>query len=144
MNIIRYITDSKYRYFSKKLKGVESMILDLEFKRFKTKEIREEVRQTYDGCKAKLLAIETTIKNQKEGDKANPTMEAGDVARLEDEVVRLKRDIERYEAQIKAMDIDVEGSGQTNEYPDGIAGINHQLESLHELVGMIKDYMRNL
>jgi len=142
MNMVKYITNWKYRYFSRKLKGVKSMILDLEFKRFKTREIREEVRQTYDTSKAKLLSLETTIKQEK--DKQGKGMAEGDIARLEDETVRLKRDIERYAAQIKAMDIDVEGSRETNEYPDGVAGVNQQLESLHELEGMLKDYCRAL
>jgi hypothetical protein len=140
MNIIKFLTDWKYRYFLRKKRGVESMILDMEFKRFKTREIREEVRQAYDNSKAKMLSIETTIKQEKESPKIDP----GDVARLEDEVVRLKRDVERYESQIKAMDIDVDGSKQTNEFPEGVAGINQQLESLHELKGMIVEHMKSL
>lgn len=142
MNMVKYITNWKYRYFSRKLKGVKSMILDLEFKRFKTREIREEVRQTYDTSKAKLLSLETTIKQEK--DKQGKGMAEGDIARLEDETVRLKRDIERYAAQIRQMDIDVEGSRETNEFPDGVAGINQQIDSLRELEGMLRDYIKGL
>ena len=145
MNPIKFLISAKHRYFRKKLQGVRCMILDLEFKRFKTAEIREEVRQTYDQCKGKLLSLETTIKQEKEKDKKAPgKMADGDVARLEDETVRLKRDIERYEAQIKGMDLDVNGSRATNEYPDGVAGINQQLDSLRELEGMLKDYIKSL
>lgn len=145
MNILKFLTNWKYRYFLRKLRGVKSMILDLEFKRFKTAEIREEVRQTYDNQKARLLAVETTIKMEREKPSEDASkMPEGDIARLEDEVVRIKLDIERYEAQIKQVDIDVNGSRETNEYPDGVVGINQQLDSLHELEGMIKDYAKSI
>jgi len=136
MNLIKHLTDWRYRYFNNKMKGVRCMILDLEFKRFKTREIREEVRQTYDNGKAKLQSLEMTIKEAK--------MPQGDLERLKDEVVRINRDNERYAAQIKAMDVDVEGSVETNDYPDGVSGINQQLESLRELEGMLKDYQKGL
>lgn len=142
MKILKYITSWKYRYYCKKLRGVQCMIEDLVFKRFKTAEIREEVRQTYDTQKAKLLSIETSIKHERE--KTENKMPEGDIARFEDEVVRLKQDIERYEAQIKGMDIDVNGSNPTNEFPEGHVGINQQLDSLRELEGMVKDYIKNI
>lgn len=121
------------------------MIWDLEFKRFKTREIREEVRQTYDQQKAKLLSIETTITNERaKPDSYANKMAEGDIARLDDEVVRLKNDIERYAAQIKQIDVDVDGSRETNEYPNGVAGISQQLDSLRELEGMIREYIKEL
>lgn len=145
MNIIKWLLDWRVRYFTKKLKGVRCMIEDLNFKRFKTKEIREEVRQVFDQQKAKLLSLETTIKQEKEKEASDTSkIPDGDVARLEDETVRLKRDIERYAAQIKGMDIDVEGSRETNEFPDGVAGINQQIDSLRELEGMLKDFIKGL
>jgi hypothetical protein len=145
MNIIKYATNWKYRYFLKKLRGVESMIQDLLFKRFKTAEIREEVRQTYDQKKAKLLSVETTIKHEREKtDGRQNKMAEGDIARLEDEVIRLKQDIERHEMQLKGIDIDVNGSPRTNEFPEGHDGINQQLDGLRELSGMLKDYIKNL
>jgi len=116
------------------------MIWDSQFKRFKTLEIREDVRQEYDKSKARLEITETQVKSQKE----NSTMEAGDVAKLEDQIVMVKRDIERYESQLKAMDLDVFGSKPTNEFPDGISGINDQLDSLRELQIMIKEYIKSL
>lgn len=130
----------KVRYFYKKLRGVECTIADLEFKRFKTREIREEVRQVYDTCKAKLLSVETTIAQQKE----SKTMPEDDVKRLDDEVVRMKRDIERYESQMKALDLEVDGSKPTNEYPEGVNGITQQIDALRELHGMLKDYIGRL
>lgn len=128
------------RYFKQKLNGVQKMIWDFQFKRHKTQEIREDVRQEYDRSKAKLEIIQNQIKAQKE----KPTMEKGDIARLDDNETLLKRDIERYEAQLKQMDLEVFGSKPTNEYPDGVTGINHQLDSLQELKGMLKEYITQL
>ena len=146
MNLIKYLTNWKYRYFKKKLRGVQSMIEDLNFKRFKTMEIREEIRQAYDEQKAKLLSVETTIKNErsKPDDEKYHKMAEGDIARLDDEVVRLKQEIERYEAQLKGIDIDVNGSTRTNEFPDGHEGIVQQLDALRELEGMLKEYITHV
>ena len=112
------------------------MIEDLSFKRFKTREIREEIRVEYDNLKSKLSILETQIKAQKD----SPTMEKGEIARLDDQKVLLDRDIERYLKQMKGLDLEVEGSRPTAEYPDGVQGINQQLDSLRELIGMLEDY----
>ena len=144
MHLIKYATSWKYRYFLKKLRGVQSMIEDLSFKRFKTQEIREEVRQTYDNQKAKLLSVETTISHERSKPEGDIRLPEGDIKRLEDEVVRIKQDVGRYEAQLKGMDMDVNGSKPTNEYPDGHEGIVQHLDSLRELEGMLKDYIKNL
>ena len=128
----------KKKYFGNKVRGVESMILDLEFKRFKTQEIREEVRVEYDNLKNKLALLETQIKQQKE----NPTMEKGDIARLDDQKVLIERDMERFLNQIKSLDLEVNGSKPTNDYPDGVSGITQQLESLRELKDMLKECIK--
>ena len=130
----------KYRYFKSKLRGVEKLIADLEFKRFKTREIREEIRQEYDNLKSKLSVLEAQIKSQKE----KPTLEVGEIARLYDQKVLLDRDIERLLAQMKGLDLEVEGSKVTQEYPDGVQGVNQQLDALRELVGMLKSYVKDL
>lgn len=127
-------------YFKRKNEGVQSMIWDLEFKRSKTQMIREEVRQEYDKNKARLDILQIQIKVQKD----KPTLEEGEIKRLDDQEVLLKRDIERYEAQMKQMDLDIAGSKPTNDYPDGVTGINDQLESLRELQVMIKAYIKQL
>ena len=134
MNIFSW----QYRYFQSKIRGVEKMILDLEFKRFKTLEIREEVRQVYDNTQSRLSVLLEQIKKETE----TPTLEKGDFARLEDQKVLMERDIERYKKQMDGLDLEVNGSKPTNEYPEGIQGINSQLESLHELKLMLRDYLK--
>lgn len=144
MKLTKYLTNWKYRYFCKKLRGVQSMILDLEFKRFKTGEIREEVRQAYDTQKAKLLSIETTIKNEREKPDGSNKLPEGDIARLEDEVVRIKQSVDRHGMQLKGIDIDINGTVPTNEFPEGHDGVNQQIEALRELEGMIRDYIKSI
>ena len=45
---------NKKRYFRQKLEGVERLIYDLEFKAFKTREIREDIRKEYSMICARL------------------------------------------------------------------------------------------
>ena len=153
----------KRRYFKNKLRGVEKTICDLEFKRFKTREIREEVRQEYDHAKAGIAALEAQIRAQKANPdqvcpKHSPTpgkegpceceykgpLSKDEVERLYDKIELLNRDSGRYLEQMKGLDLEVSGSGPTEEYPEGIQGINQQLEALRELKAMIKDYQRQL
>mgnify|MGYP001574832216 CR=1 FL=1 len=111
------------------------MIWDLEFKVFKTREIREDVRREYDQSKSRLSILEEQITNwPKDKDE-------GDRKRLEDQVVLLKRDVERFEAQMKQLDLEVNGAKPSMEYPDGVQGINHQIDSLQELKGMLKEWL---
>lgn len=124
-------------YFKKKLDGVQCMIWDLEFKRAKTQMIREEIRMEYDNLKSKLSVLEGEIKTEKE----NPKMEKGEAARLDDRKVLIDRDIERFIGQMKGLDLEVNGSKPTEEYRDGVQGINQQLDSLRELQGMLKSYI---
>lgn len=132
--------NQKKKYFKKKLEGVVKMIWDLEFKKFKTLEIREDVRMEYDQIKNKLVMLEEQIAAQK----ANPTLSKDEIARLDDNKVLLERDLERYLNQIKGMDLDVAGSAATAEMPEGHQGINQQLDSLYELKGMVKEYIKTL
>lgn len=138
MKLLKYLTNWKYRYFLKKKKAVEWAIEDMLFKRFKTLEIREEVRQEYDAMKSRIFTFEEQIKNWP-ADK-----DVGDRKRIEDQKVLAERDRDRFLAQIKQLDIEVHGSKRTNELPDGAIGIDQQIDSLRELVLMIKDYSKTL
>lgn len=126
---------SKKDHFKQKLEGTTKMIWDMEFKRHKTRELREGVRQDYDGAKNKLFQIE-------EGLKGNPDKETKD--KLEDAKPLAERDLKRFEAQLKMLDLEIEGSKPTNEYPDGVNGVDHQIDSLHSLTKMLKDYITTL
>lgn len=127
---------SKREHFKKRLQKVISDTWDIEFQRYKTEEVREDIRKIYDGAQAKKASLENQIKNWPK-DK-----DVGDKARLEDEVVRTQRDIERYQAQMKEIDIQIHGTKPTNEYPDGADGMDQRVESFVELQGMLKDWIR--
>ena len=158
------------KYFQSKLDGVQKMVWDIEFKRFKTREIREEIRQEYDNLKSKLSVIQTKIASQKkdptkiceihnpgEGkekvhkDKGKCECEYIDnhieIAEIEgqyDQEILLSRDIERFIGQMKGLDLEIEGCKPNAEYHDGVQGINDQLAALRELQGMLKDYINGL
>lgn len=138
--MIKYLISWKYRYFKNKLRGVEKMIEDMEFKRYKTLEIREDVRVEYDNLKSRLAILDEKIKAEKE----KPTLSVDEQKRMDDEKVIGERDLDRYKKQIDGMDLDVVGSKPSNEYPNGVNGLNMQLESLQELKGMIKEYLKTL
>ncbi len=129
MNIFK-LFDKKYRHFKQKYNAIERTIWDLQFKRFKTREIREEIRQTYDMAKSRLSITETNLKT-----------ETPNKAQLEDEKVILERDIARYEQQLQALDNEINGAPPSSENPDGINGITAQIESFEELKLMVRDYM---
>lgn len=165
-----FFTNKKKKYFLHKLDGVQKMIWDLEFKREKSLMVREEVRQTYDNTQAKLFILLEKIKSQlltpeKICEVHNPevgkekihkdkgvcaceykenSMPVPEIEKLYDQKELFERDLNRYKAQMKQVDVDVGGSPKTNEYPDGEDGINQQLDALRELKGMVKDYLKKI
>lgn len=163
--------NKKKSYFKHKLDGVQKMIWDHEFKREKTMVIREEVRREYDGAGSKLHIVQNQITaqlkdpakiceihnpeegkpklNKEHGSCSCQFIETGFIGmdefeRLQDQKELLVNDSKRYAAQMRQMDADVNGSTATNEFPEGIEGINQVLEGLRELQGMIKLYIQTL
>lgn len=127
---------NKKQHFENKLAGVQRMIYDLEFKIFKTKEIREGVRAEYDQMMARIDALDTQLKN--------PSLSKEDKGAIEDNKVRVERDVQRLKNQIASLDVEIHGQRQTNETPDGIAGIEDEIGALRELQGMLKDWIAKL
>lgn len=129
---------SRKQHFKNKLEGVGKMIWDLEFKLFKVREIREDMRREYDNSKSKLSILQEQIKNwPKDKDE-------GDRKRLEDDEVRLTKKIEDYERQLEGLDIECNGAAPSAQAPNGIQGISQQIDSLQELKGMLKEWIKNL
>ena len=125
-------------HFKRRLQGTRETIYDLQFKVFKTREIREEIRQEYDMMKSR---VESLTKQIAEWPKDAPE---GDRKRLEDDKVRAEQSVNRFLAQMKELDLEVEGSKKTNEYPDGVTGVTQNIDSLRELETMIVDYIKTL
>ncbi|MEK7180258.1 MAG: hypothetical protein AAB706_02180 [Patescibacteria group bacterium] len=138
--MIKFLFNWKYRHFKTKIRSVERTIEDLNFKRFKIAEIREEVRKEYDNLKAKLAATEQEIKKQAE----NLTAPKEEVARLEDQKIVLTRDTERKLAQLKEFDLEISGCKPNQDYQDGRQGINDQLGALQELKQMLIEYVKEI
>lgn len=128
----------KKSHFKQKLEGVEKMVWDLEFKAFKTREIREGVRQEYDLMNQRIDSIKKQIENwPKDSDE-------GEKKRTEDKLVICQRDADRLKGQLKALDEEVDGAKPSAENPNGAIGINHNIDSLAELSGMLKSWIKSL
>ncbi len=136
--VLTHRPTTKRSYFKGKLKGVQSMIWDFEFKAHKTREIREDVRQEYDYMLARIGGYNTQIKDWP-ADK-----DAADRKRIEDQKVLAERDRDRLLSQIKQLDAEVEGAKPNAENHDGTEGISHQIDSLRELHGMLKNWIKTL
>lgn len=129
---------NKKKYFKIKTEQVQRMIWDLEFKRHKTLQLREKVRQEYDNLKARLQIIQARLDSMKGKESTD------EYKGIQDEQTRANLSLKSYEEQMTAMDTDVNGSPKTNQYPEGYEGINDQLGALRELVVMLKDYQKSL
>lgn len=135
--ILTHKKPSRKEHFKQKLDGTTKMMWDLEFKIYKTREIREDVRKEYDNCKQRISVLDGRIyllpkDKEKWSDEDK---------RIEDQKTLLERDAQRYEQQMKNLDIEVEGSKPTNDYPDGVTGIQQQIDSLRELTEMLRDWI---
>jgi len=125
---------SKKAHFKEKLKGTGRMIWDLEFKKFKIREMREDVRKEYDFTKARISSLENEMEGFK-GDKEEK-------ARMDDQMVLAKRDLERFESQLQSLDLEINGSKPNSQYPDGVSGLNDQIESLRALCEMLQAWAK--
>ena len=126
---------TKKSHFFSKLKGTRGMRWDLEFKAAKTKQIREEIRKEYDFMQSRIASFTEALKDEKD---------EGKKGKLEDDKTRAERDAERLLAQIKGLDIEITGSKPTEQYPEGVQGINQQIESLMEVENMLKKHIKSL
>lgn len=126
---------SKKGHFRGKLQGTRTLIYDLEFKRFKTREIREDVRKEYDMDCSRIHALEKQLEALSSDDEKKT---------IEDKKVLAERDRDRHLAQMRRLDAEVNGQKPTNDDPDGVIGITEQISSYKELAKMLEDYIKTL
>lgn len=162
-------------YFLHKLGEVQYMIWDLDFKRFKTLELREEMRKTYDDLANKISITLNQIKSQVINPKPEVKdytpdclkhdpqkgilkdikakcscrlieghMDAGEYERLYDQMVLFGNDQQKYLAQMKEFDLQIQGCLPNAEYQEGVRGLNQEIDALIELTGMIKSYIKSI
>jgi len=127
--VLTHTKTTKKAHFKQKFEGTQKMIWDLEFKVFKTREIREDIRVEYESMQSRIQSYKQQIKDGVQGI---------------DQLTLAERDAGRLLAQIKQLDIEVNGTKPTNEHPDGATGITHQIDSLRELRGMLQDWIYKL
>lgn len=127
---------NKRDYFKGRLRATQQLVWDLEFKLFKSREVREEVRRDYDSMVQRVLSFEKTIAEW-EGDEAERK-------RVEDQKVLAERERDRFLAQLKMLDREMEGAKPSAEDPEGATGIIQQIDSLREVQGMLRDWIRTL
>ena len=129
---------SKKEHFKGKLHATRSMIWDLQFKVFKTREVREGIRQEYDYLQSQLQNINLKIEaGPGDGD-------VGEFNRLADQKELMERDAARFLAQMKHLDLEVEGERPSKDNPEGHEGITMQIDSLRELEIMLKDWIKEV
>lgn len=127
-------TQSKVAHFKGKLVGTQKMIWDLEFKRFKTMDIREGIRKEYDFMLSRVASIEEAIKNFK-GKKE-------DKATLEDQLTLATNDADRLKRQIENIDAEIHGAKPSQTRPEGVLGITEQIDSYRELRAMLAEWVK--
>jgi len=131
MNILKYLTSEKYRFFSKKIKSVQYAIWDLDFKVMKLRQVREEVRLDRDrevealGRAKQALEVET--------DKEKKKLLEADIATLEDNK-------KRFEIQMGRIDQEVSGYTAKDDSEQSVVGIMEQLQSYADLRKTYKKY----
>lgn len=136
--VLTHKRGTKKAHFKQKLEGTLKMIWDLEFKKFKTKEIREDIRQEYDSLKSRVETMRQQIEAWPKGQNVDERK------RIEDQKVLAERDISRFESQMKGLDVQISGEKATNESPEGIIGITEQMDSLRELAEMLRDHIKQI
>lgn len=127
---------SKKALFMSKLRSAREMRFELEFKIFKTREMREEIRGTYDELKAKLFNTEEQLKAIPEGKDERKA--------VEDNIAKLNEEIKRYEGQLAMLDREINGEAPTELNPQGSIGVLEQIDSCRELETMFGDYIKTL
>lgn len=129
--------NKKKDYFKKKLTGVRNLIWDMEFKRYQLLRKREDYREQYDNAMSKQSALKAQI---------DSITASGAVAdgKLTDQLVLLDKEIENHKEWMDGLDAEVNGLPRSNEHPEGVQGINQQIEALIDLRSKTKDFINEL
>jgi hypothetical protein len=132
--MLKYLTSAQYRFFYRKLYSVQASIWEAEFKITKSRQVREGVRQDRDRTVEIANNLANAVKTEKDEAKKDE---------LEANALKAKDDIKRYEAQMKMVDDQINGSNG-DESHEPVIGLVEQIKSLVELKAMYKDYMNRI
>lgn len=135
MNILKWLTNEKYRFFYAKIGAVQKSIWDLDFKIEKSRQVREGVRQDRDRAIESLNMINTRLKAE--------DISPEEKEKLEQDLAIYTDNVSRYERQMKMIDGQIQGVPAQGENP-GEQGILETIASYAELKAMYKHYLKNL
>lgn len=128
------------RHFITRLRNIEVSIWDKEYLKHQAREIREGVRLDRD----RALEAADALKIEVAKDHAPETKKE-----LEDRLAHQIDNAQRFEAQIKMLDEQVEGrpyspASEGKEADPGVQGINDTLGSLAEMRKMLTSYLKKI
>lgn len=141
MNVFKFLTNWRYRYWYKKIKGMKKMIEDEKFTAYKTSELREEVRGEYDQEQARLDNLDRRIKNKKD---TIAEIGEGEFKRLEDEKIITEAKSKGLQEEMDTLTMKVKGGKPTQEHPAGVIGSEQTIEKLHDLIDFVKHYIKDI
>jgi predicted nucleic acid-binding Zn-ribbon protein len=125
--------NKRKKHFKNKLEGIDQMIWDWEFKKFKLEIQREEKRQEYDGLKSRLEVVTTQLKAV--------DLKSDESKALVDQQVLLESELKEVLESIQGIDAEIGGLPPSAENPEGVTGINQQLDAIFELKEIYKAYV---
>lgn len=131
-------TEKKYN--EQKIIDTQCAVYDWQFKKFKNRIERERYRVEYDNMKAKNEALIQLMATQAK----TPTMPKDEIARLDDEKVKMEKAIKDLEGNMKTMDDELNGVTPSSENPAGSPGIEQMIEALRDLKEVYKGYIKIL
>ena len=142
----------KKEYFNGRLQGVEQEIWQTEFMRHKAKEVKEGLRVEMTALKSKQGLLQEQIKLHEE----KKDMPETEIARLKDEDVKLEVKVNKIIYGIgmpklkEDKSVDEEETDKLPRETDlnikdmdrQLGFLNEKIDSLHELKGMIKEFVK--
>lgn len=127
MNIVKFVTSRKYRFFQKKISDVTASLWELDFKISKARGMREASRQARDRSVESLQRA-----------KAAPVTDESKKA-----VEKLEAEVKGYEAQMSMIDDQINGTEATLDV-EGQKGLIEYMEGLADLRRMYKEYANQI
>lgn len=124
-------TNKKKTYFKNELAKIERTIWQLEFQRFKVRELREDIRREYDRSREVIDALNAEIKGREDKGEHHETVNT-----LKEKREGFLKDVAQFEEQMKALDNEVSGDNQ--EAPS----IEARIDGLQRLGKMMESYMK--
>lgn len=114
------------------LRDIEIQIWEHEFKKFKALGVREGIRRQYDQGNDAL----SRLKAQAEGLKEVPE-------ELKANLENTEKLVNQFKGQIDELDLRMNGALPSEAEPEGVVGMNQQLEALVQLREYVKAFVKH-